>query len=99
MAGVEGFEPPTYGFGDRRSTNSSYTPRLFLPLFVGRMLTAEAAVLRQLQLLGIGLFVFRGRVVLALALAARQADELLHGLLQNLGDGCGADGSSAFADG
>jgi hypothetical protein len=21
MAGVEGFEPPTYGFGDRRSTN------------------------------------------------------------------------------
>jgi hypothetical protein len=26
MAGVEGFEPPTIGFGDRCSTNWNYTP-------------------------------------------------------------------------
>ena len=26
MAGVEGLEPPTIGFGDRCSTNSNYTP-------------------------------------------------------------------------
>jgi hypothetical protein len=27
MAGVEGFEPPTIGFGDRCSTNWNYTPK------------------------------------------------------------------------
>jgi hypothetical protein len=26
VAGVEGFEPPTIGFGDRCSTNWNYTP-------------------------------------------------------------------------
>ena len=44
------------------------------------VLTAEAAVLAKLQLLRIGLLVLHRRVVLALALAARQADVLLHGL-------------------
>ncbi len=28
MAGVEGLEPPTIGFGDRCSTNWNYTPEL-----------------------------------------------------------------------
>jgi hypothetical protein len=27
VAGVEGFEPPTIGFGDRCSTNWNYTPK------------------------------------------------------------------------
>lgn len=26
MAGVEGLEPPAYGFGDHRSSQLSYTP-------------------------------------------------------------------------
>src|SRR3954454_5162824 len=33
LAGQEGFEPPTLGFGDRCSTSSSYWP-VFLPLLL-----------------------------------------------------------------
>ena len=32
MAGVERFELPTVGFGDRCSTNWNYTPKIYLHL-------------------------------------------------------------------
>src|SRR5215470_16889875 len=66
---------------------------------VRRVLAAEAAILRELQLLGVGLLVLLRRVVPAFALGAREADRFLHGLLQNLDDGSGADGAAALADG
>ncbi len=34
VAGVEGLEPPTIGFGDRCSTNSNYTPISFIPFML-----------------------------------------------------------------
>src|SRR6266516_671989 len=57
---------------------------LDFPFLVGGVLAAEAAVLGQLQLLRVGLLVLRCRVVLALALAARQTDVFLHGSLRSL---------------
>ena len=65
---------------------------------MGRVLTAEAAIFRQLQLLRIRLLVLRGRVVPALTLGTREADVLLHRLLHDLDDGSGADGAAALAD-
>ncbi len=48
MAGVEGFEPPTPGFGIRCSTNWSYTPGLsrkkrglYTPFFYFAMLLLD----------------------------------------------------------
>src|SRR4249919_4060313 len=35
LAGAEGLEPPTFGFGDRCSTKLSYAPRLRSPRYVG----------------------------------------------------------------
>lgn len=51
-------------------------PSLDLAFLVRRVLAAETAVLRDLQLLLVGLLVLRRRVVPALALAARQADQV-----------------------
>jgi hypothetical protein len=45
---------------------------------MGRVLPAEAAVLRQLELLGIGLLVLRRRVVPTFAFGTREADVFLH---------------------
>src|SRR5437868_10118352 len=45
LAGVEGLEPPTPGFGDRCSSQLSYTPsarRLYSAEFVPRHLSAAA---------------------------------------------------------
>ena len=84
LAGQEGLEPPTCGFGDRRSTNWSYWP-IACPtlitlssLFVRRVMTAPLAVLLQLDTIRIVLLVLLGRVVTALALRARQSDQRTH---------------------
>ncbi len=49
MAGVEGFEPPTVGFGDRRSTNWNYTPveegALYLCIFKGKEVLYQISIL------------------------------------------------------
>lgn len=51
-------------------------PSLDLAFLVRRVLAAVAAVLGDLQLFLVGLLVLRRRVVPALALAARQADQV-----------------------
>src|SRR2546427_5863889 len=89
MAGQEGFEPPTSGFGDRRSSRSSYWPgrrdllrgRTRTPslrLFVQRVRPAPAAELLELQLLRGLLAVLGGDVVPPLALAALKRDQVAH---------------------
>ena len=74
LAGQEGLEPPTCGFGDRRSTNWSYWPMLVqtsdtLSGFLMHCVAlAPLAVLLQLDTIRIVLLVLLGRVVTALAL-------------------------------
>ena len=84
LAGQEGLEPPTCGFGDRRSTNWSYWPiacafldRLASLTMQGVMAT-PLAVLLELDTVRIVLLVLLGRVVAALALRARQGDQRTH---------------------
>src|SRR5215471_13939824 len=65
---------------------------------VSRVLTAEPAILRKLQLLGVRLLVLRRGVVLPLALGASKTDRLLHGvLLQDLRNGSGTSQRSLDA--
>ena len=84
LAGQEGLEPPTCGFGDRRSTNWSYWPMLvqtsdaLSSLFMHRVELAPLAVLLQLDTVRIVLLVLLGRVVTALALRTRQGDQRTH---------------------
>lgn len=84
LAGQEGLEPPTCGFGDRRSTNWSYWPiacasldRLASLAMQGVMAT-PLAVFLELDTIRIVLLVLLGRVVAALALRARQGDQRTH---------------------
>ena len=79
MAGPEGFEPPTIGFGVRRSTCWSYGPtKLFLQvlpsLFVDGVGPAELAVLLHLKPPGMGLLVLHSNIVALLALFASECD-------------------------
>ena len=92
MAGQEGFEPPTPGFGVRCSTNSSYWPASnprrtcqgLLGLFVRRMFFAKTAILAELQFVRRRTLVFGGRIVSALTLGAGQCydDSHLKALLE-----------------
>ena len=65
LAGQEGFEPTTRGFGIRCSSRWSYCPKLYglLAFFVRRMLTAKFAELFEFQLIG-GLLLILGRGVI-----------------------------------
>ena len=78
--GQEGLEPPTSVLETAalpiRATPLLGSRRSDLSLFVGRVLAAEAAVLRQLELLGVRLLVLGRRVVPALADGAREPDVL-----------------------
>ncbi len=74
MAGQEGFEPPTRGFGDRCSTvgATGVLEGLDLALFVNRVLPASRTELGQLELVLL-LPAVLGRGVVALF-----ADRTLH---------------------
>ncbi len=76
MAGQEGLEPTTCGFGDRRSTNWSYWPKPLLLLNLGflvlQMLAARGTKLAQRQLFRLLLPVFSRRIIAAFALGALQ---------------------------
>ena len=82
LAGQEGLEPPTNGFGDRRSTNWSYwpvhIPKRLTSLAVHGVMTTPAAILLELDTIGVILLVLLGRVVAALALSACQGDQRTH---------------------
>ena len=95
MAGLEGFEPPTRGFGVRCSTVRAtglrggpppsaapgVTParRASLCLPMGGMLPAPGTVLGQLQAVGGVPLVLPGRVIPSLTLAAGEVDRISHG--------------------
>ena len=81
LAGQEGLEPPTCGFGDRRSTNWSYWPMLpnILASFpVQGMGTTPLAILLELNTIGIILLVLLGRIVSTLAFSACKGDQSTH---------------------
>src|SRR6267378_3524267 len=84
MAGQEGFEPPTPGFGDRCSSRTELLSYLRLGLglpgfLVNRVLPATGAELLPLHAVGVLAFVLRIRVVPLLAFAASERDQIAHG--------------------
>ncbi len=68
MAGQEGFEPPTSGFGDRRSNRSSYWPVFahLLAFAVKGMSPAKLAELFEGKPIGCTPLVLGGRIIPAL---------------------------------
>ena len=93
MAGQEGFEPPTSGFGDRRSTVGAIalqTGRGCLPEFQSPgfamqcMLLVPGTIFFHLKTPGSGLLVFPGAVIAAFALRASHYYVYSHMLLDDL---------------
>jgi hypothetical protein len=80
VAGREGFEPTTRGFGIRCSTvGATALQTCLLAFFVVRVLAAELAELLELKLVGGLLLVLGGSVVLTLADGAVEIDDDAHG--------------------
>src|SRR4051812_16266230 len=102
MAGQEGFEPPTPGFGDRCSDQAELLayPGLGseLPGFlVDCVLPAARAELLPLHAVGVQSLVLRIRVIALLALVASERDRVAHvrpTLLNDLRHDAGPDGAA-----
>src|SRR4030042_4231441 len=96
LAGQEGFEPPTPGFGVRCSTVratglhlTGTTPKSEKPtdsfgLFVQGVFSAEAAILGKLKLVRRRPLIFHSRVISSLTLAACKGNDHSHCLPLNL---------------
>ena len=96
LAGQEGFEPPTPGFGVRCSTVratglhlTGTTPKSEKPtdsfgLFVQGMFSAKAAILGKLKLVRSRPLIFHSRVISSLTLAACKGNDHSHCLPLNL---------------
>src|SRR5215472_9456679 len=105
-AGQEGFEPPTRGFGDRCSTVGA--TGLYLPFFVGGVLSTSRAELAELELVLLLFSVLGRRVVPFFANGAlerndaavtfRHAFSLLSALRNEFGHDARAHRPSAFPD-
>ena len=85
MAGQEGFEPTTHGFGIRCSTVGAtalnHPPKNLLTFFVNGVLATELAVLLQLKLIGSLLLVLARLIIFALAVATIQTNADSHNSL------------------
>src|SRR5262245_37199608 len=79
LAGQEGLEPPTHGFGDRcstiRATALYFLATPLLRFLVVGVLAAPIAELRELELLGARALVLRRGVVPLAALLAFERDD------------------------
>ena len=80
LAGQEGFEPPTTGFGDRRSTvgATALCPPYLLGLFVKRDNVTPLAVFAQFNTLRIVPLVLHRIVITPLALLASHGHSYAH---------------------